>query len=43
MAFEADCGSSTVLETARVTRTVGLLVRGECWTTADGGFDPALL
>ena len=29
MAFEADCGSSTVLETARVASTAGFLVPGE--------------
>ena len=30
MAFEADRGSSTVLEALRVTITVRFLVRGEC-------------
>ena len=29
MAFEADCGSSTVLEDIRVARTAGFLVPGE--------------
>ena len=30
MAFEADCGSSTVLEAFRVASTVGFFVPGEC-------------
>ena len=30
MAFEADCGSSTVLEAVRVTTAVGFLAREEC-------------
>ncbi len=29
MAFEADCGSSTVLEALRVASTPGFLVSGE--------------
>ena len=29
MAFEADCGVSTVLETLRVASTIGFLVPGE--------------
>ena len=33
MAFEADCGVSTVLEESRVASTVGFLVPGECWAT----------
>ncbi len=34
MAFEADCGVSTVLEENRVTSTAGFLVPGE-WRTTD--------
>jgi hypothetical protein len=30
MAFEADCGSSTVLDAPRVPSTVGPFVPGEC-------------
>ena len=33
MAFEADCGLSTVLEAFRVARTIGSLVPGESWVT----------
>ena len=43
MAFEADCGVSTVLEEIRVTSTVRSPVPGKYWATAMGGFDPASL
>jgi len=33
MAFEADCGSSTVLEEINVTRTVRFLFPGERWVS----------
>ena len=33
MAFEADCGSSTVLEEIRVASTAGFPVPGECGVT----------
>ncbi len=32
MAFEADCGVSTVLEEFRVASTAGFLVPGDCRT-----------
>ena len=40
MAFEADCGVSTVLEEIRVTSTARFLVPGECRAT--GPRDEAL-
>ena len=32
MAFEADCGKSTVLKALRVVRASGSAVFGDCWT-----------
>ena len=34
MAFEADCGSSTVLEASYLTTAFGFLIRGECQASA---------
>ena len=34
MAFEADCGSSTVLEASYLTTAFGFLIRGECQAPA---------